>query len=454
MQKLSSSWRNGFFLILIAIAGCNVFNPSGEGDAGNSSEGQLAEGEAQFRSLNFKGAMEAYKKAIDKDSTNAMGYYGYAKSVMQYYQINAASMLAQVQGVTGAQKSIPFIGETDGQLTYYLQAGSKVRKALSALTLRDTLTQWFNYAQNPNAKSTLKDPLSAKRIAFIKNYLADAEAGKLGNYKANQFPLSDFSISYSKIIADYGFVELMYAMSHIRDLDGNDTIDSRDDLMKKLTFGLDPSKGLKIDNFKDIQADLISNDTTRQNLNQLIQNVSAGVNSASTVINLLGISLPGSSDSGSDTLSNKQLTDKVSGNVDSVIGSLGSAITFYQFGDGKDNDGDGCIDEEILDGKDNDGDGFTDEDARVINPPLPDNVDNDNSGTKDLFDTDEALDPSFLLLFTKHTDFITGPKYKDQAFRIRIQADSLKPGIVLSTHLKAELDSAKAQVGGCWNNYK
>ena len=35
-----------------------------------------------------------------------------------------------------------------------------------------------------------------------------------------------------------------------------------------------------------------------------------------------------------------------------------ATIGFYKVGDGIDNDGDGCVDEEILDGIDNDGDGL------------------------------------------------------------------------------------------------
>jgi hypothetical protein len=43
----------------------------------------------------------------------------------------------------------------------------------------------------------------------------------------------------------------------------------------------------------------------------------------------------------------------------------GKEASFYAVSDGKDNDGDGCVDEEVADGYDNDGDGLVDEDVRV-----------------------------------------------------------------------------------------
>jgi hypothetical protein len=152
--------------------------------------------------------------------------------------------------------------------------------------------------------------------------------------------------------------------------------------------------------------------------------------------------------SGSDTLSNGPLTGQVSQNVDSVIKSLGSAVTFYQFGDSLDNDGDGCIDEEILDGKDNDEDGFTDEDARI----LPDDgLDNDRKNGAE--DGAELPGLFFVLGYVSDAGFVKGPKYQDSQFRIRVQADSLTVRTSLTPKQQIMLDSAKTQIGGCWRNY-
>jgi hypothetical protein len=50
--------------------------------------------------------------------------------------------------------------------------------------------------------------------------------------------------------------------------------------------------------------------------------------------------------------------------VKKFLQDAGSTVVIYKVFDKEDNDGDGCIDEELLDGIDNDGDGRTDEDSR------------------------------------------------------------------------------------------
>ena len=118
--------------------------------------------------------------------------------------------------------------------------------------------------------------------------------------------------------------------AHLKDLDANDTIDSRDNLLNLITFNVGDG-GLKIDNLADIGTQL-NNEDNRKNMNNLIQNVSSGLNSAGNVIDLLGPILAQNGDtSGKDSAG---LQDKVSQNMKGVIDSMGSAITFYQFGDG------------------------------------------------------------------------------------------------------------------------
>jgi hypothetical protein len=132
-------------------------------------------------------------------------------------------------------------------------------------------------------------------------------------------------------------------------------------------------------------------------------------------------------------------------------------VTFYQFGDAKDNDGDGCVDEELLDGKDNDGDSFTDEDARIS--PL-DALDNDRNGRQDASDADEVpalLDPAAALPWTKASGYVKGPKYADKAAKTAAQKDSLSAKLIggrtLSAGEQAALGTLKTDIGGCWTNY-
>lgn len=447
----------------LVLAACNVYNPSGDGAGGASVDEKLADGENNFRSQNYIAAMASYSAAIDQDSTNSMAYYGYAKSAMRRYNVNASTLLTEVNKAQD-KSGVPFIGAAPDQITAYLQASSKARKALGELTNRDSLTRWYYYTIKPDSKEALKDPLFAKRVAFIKDYWTKAAlVGAKGMHTKAQFPLSDLKLGSDKVVADFGFIELIYAITHLRDLNGDNIIDSKDDLLKNLTFSAGGAGGLQVDNLKDIAADIATDSVKRNQVNALIQNVSSGLGSASKVLDLLGTSLTGQVPGAKDSLaSDPGLSQKVTQNMDSVIGSLGNAVTFYQFGDGKDNDGDGCIDEEILDGKDNDGDGFVDEDARLNNiAPYLDEVDNDHNGKgKQTFsnpDPDEALDGSTppALIYTTKPAWVIGAKYKDKATRIATQADSLdiRSPAELAGFYKDKLDAAKKNIGGCWNNY-
>jgi hypothetical protein len=211
-----------------------------------------------------------------------------------------------------------------------------------------------------------------------------------------------------------------------------------------------------VENLDSIVGQLQNDTASRDQLNNLIQNVSSGLGSASKVLDLLGSAVTGKVPGASDSLSSDPgLTEKVTENMDSVITSLGNAVTFYQFGDMKDNDGDGCIDEEVMDGKDNDGDSFTDEDARIVETDLADNDHNliiDDSFLK--LDPDEKL-VSGVLGYTSKSTFIKGTKYSDKATRLSVQADSLdrKSSTELKGFYKTKLDAAKKDIGGCWNNY-
>jgi L-rhamnose mutarotase len=446
MAKTITSRYAFWALMGFVIVSCNIFNPSGSGDGGGSTDAFLTEGENAFRDQDFAASMEAFESAIKADSTSALAYYGYAKATLRFYQLNASTILSEVDEAK-ANASIPFLDASDEKLTRYLQATSKVRRALSAMTNRDTLTRWWRYQEDTTSKAARKDAKMKQRIAFIRQFMVKGEQGDVGYYPAHRFPLSDGAIAYEKIVVDYGFIELLYALVHLRDLDQNDTIDSRDNLLTKLSFKSEG--GFKLDSLQNIATELQNDTVARQNFNNLIQNVQSGLGSASQVISLLAPNVGGTGDS----LSNTNLTDNVSQNVDSVITSLGSAVGFYQFGDSKDNDGDGCVDEEILDGKDNDGDGFLDEDARVVGNNFPDNVDNDHNGKKDLVDTDENLGTDHMLLFVSQSSFVKGSLYRDRDFKIRVQGDSLTLRTNLTISQKNLLDSAKSEIGGCWNQY-
>lgn len=143
---------------------------------------------------------------------------------------------------------------------------------------------------------------------------------------------------------------------------------------------------------------------------------------------------------------------------DSTTNTVEHSLLFYRLSDGIDNDGDGCIDEEILDGIDNDGDGLIDEDLRLV--PLGkdsdssvtfigvgmDSLDRDRNGEKE-----DAAERTLLangrLLFAKDFEKISASDSASLEIRRAIAQDTD------STDIRYPLEERKVLVGRCWNNY-
>ena len=132
------------------------------------------------------------------------------------------------------------------------------------------------------------------------------------------------------------------------------------------------------------------------------------------------------------------------------------SVSFYKLGDGIDNDGDGCVDEEILDGYDNDGDGYVDEDLRLV--PLEvtdtetivgvgvDSLDHDMNGLKE--------DKGERILLSNNRFYFA--KDFEQLDLDDTSMVNLRHAISLdtdSTHIQYSLKTRQLRIGRCWNNY-
>lgn len=486
-MKFGNWARFSAFAAILAVTGCNIFNPDGTGDPGAADQRSL--GEEYFRQGQFAKAMSAFEKAIAQDSTNSMAYYGYAKSAVFLYKLDRLGIFDDMQATVDDPTKFAFLQHDDAVLTLRLQAASKVRRVLSILTERDTLTRWWRYTYDSTSAEALADTNYAARKEQIKNYLLLQDLVPGSSRGRNKFPLTDFRMPYKNVIVDYTAFQLLYTITGLYDLDRNDTIDARDALMKKLQFG--SSGGFGIDSLSTIAGDLENDSAAAQNLNALISGMQSGLLSTSSLASLIA---PPSSENDSGGAS-----QQTGANIDSVIGSMGDAVLFYQFGDKLDNDGDGCVDEEILDEKDNDLDGYVDEDARVIPSNKPDGVDNDHDGRMDpvhpplpfpagndslgLEDTvGTGVDPvrPYVLGFVRaylvtagetnqtNNDLTTWVMIKKAApsealkARFEVQKDSLLTKVFTSgshagrlpDEYAAKLQNARATVGGCWRNLK
>ncbi len=479
------------FAAILFVAGCNLFNPSGEGDAGNLNP--RAEGEEYFRRGQYQKAMDAFQRAIKADSTNSMAYYGYAKSAVFHFKLDRIGVFDDLQATKDDPEQFAFLQHDDDLLTLRMQAASKVRRVLGLLTERDTLTRWWRYTLDSTSAEARADSSFAARRDFITEYLAaqDAILPRSSRHRS-RFPLTDFRMPYKDVIVDFTAFEMLYTITRLYDLDRNDTIDARDSLMKKLQFG--SKDGFGIGNLSAIAGDL-EDDTTgaaAEDLNTLIAGMQSGLVSTSSLAQLMAPS-GNKKDSGSSS-------EETSQNLDSVIASMGDAVLFYQFGDKLDNDGDGCVDEELLDELDNDFDGFVDEDARVIRNPSLEGVDNDHNGTGAFVNLVGTVDPGedtvgsavnpahpYVLGFVQayldtamqngqpeknlgDRNLTTWVKIKKGAspeqmkLRMDIQKDSLvtkliktgpNAGRLPNTGTNAtKLQNARNVIGGCWRNIK
>ena len=179
--------------IVFIITACNIFNPSGEGSAPESDEGQVLEGQVKLREQDWDGAMEAFAQAIEEDSTNSLAYYSYAKAVRFKYNLNGITLSQELTDTAGGK--IPFLKTEDAILSRYLQATVRLKPVLSKLAERDSLTRWKNYLDDP-IKARQRDKYAERRMEFIQEYLH-------GNgYQEGEFPLIDGLINFEKILPE------------------------------------------------------------------------------------------------------------------------------------------------------------------------------------------------------------------------------------------------------------
>lgn len=241
--------------------------------------------------------------------------------------------------------------------------------------------------------------------------------------------LSDRNVSYSNFSASYAILEFAYTILRFRKGSNSDVeLSLRDDGSVEIDASELYDKALADPLLASrFNADM---DTLGDDLKRLVQDI-----------------LPELSDILDDSTF-----------FDSTASTVEYSILFYRLGDTIDNDGDGCIDEEILDGIDNDGDGLIDEDLRLV--PLmkdsdarvsfigvgKDSLDHDRNGEKE--ETSErTLLKNGRLSFAKDFEKISASDSASLEIRKAIALDTD------STNIRYPLEARKALVGRCWNNY-
>lgn len=401
----------------LEFAGCNLFNPTGDVSIDDDdSKGLTYEGYLKIQDGEFSEAKKLFAKAIKADSSNSEAWFGMAKAVM-----NAEQNMNTFQLIKMASE----IKTLDAKKAEDLKANID-----SVLYYLDNLKNLEKENKSDNKVKTQQYAAGYSILQITRAALqlreASAQVENLFNVNPNgmSLELNDFSVDSLK--ENFRPVVATLDMAAIAMLE-------------------DPSSAAEV-----IQSYLPDSTMQYFEKDQYKELVSFA---ASTIVDI---------------------SDRTDSLEDNRLG------VFFSFANKIDDDGDGCVDEEILDGFDNDGDGEIDEDLRDshsivqetdINSELAigtvksinyvesyNKVDIDMNGKKFTDDPDEwefaisdakerAEKDNHLLRFAIDLSF------HGKNLQEKIKNKELIRQDTDINNIKYDLEKRKEMVGGCWVNY-
>jgi hypothetical protein len=310
---------------LLAVGACNIFNPSGTGDVTNTTaDDWIQSGQEDLRSLRFQDAYNAFSTALAIDSGKSLAWHGLAKATMGKDSFNLAKVVDiadTLSKVPDSKKLDVLLGLGDTGITRLYRPLMRVASIYERFHARDSAGKTdkkFGSNLILNELTTIRN----NRSYFL---LIDAnrdtviQKGELSGLKMMSMATGNLELSATKLIAQ---------------------------------GGLDTSTG-KLP------------DSTRDNINGILNNVTS-ITSDTNILNQLINSASGSVGATGASTGDSKATAEINAQAKSFIQKLGSSTSFFLINDSLDNDGDGCINEEMFgDSLDNDGDGLKDEDGRV-----------------------------------------------------------------------------------------
>ena len=312
MRKISQGkwmWSAAIALSL-GIVGCNLFHPTDSRDADNDDAAALTlEGYLEFQKANYDEARKFFNKAVRADSAYSEAWIGLAKAVL-----NTQKGLNVFELVSYSQKTVA----EDGTSTNKLLQMSDEEAQVIARGIDTVMT-------------------------ILNKFVARDTTGK-----------TDKKIRFNNIADSYTILQLTKAALRIRDIKTQLTsVISADNAGMMMNLNVLNDIG---DSLKPFLNDLAS----------AAEAIKAAPESASEIIKAY---LP---DSTLTDFTGEDYADLTVGLANSIIQLNDRAQNtdddrtdvFFKFGNIIDDDGDGCVDEEILDNYDNDGDGEIDEDVR------------------------------------------------------------------------------------------
>jgi len=322
-------WAWSLALAFAGLVGCNLFNPQGSSSSGDGdADALINEGDAAMRRRDFQGAWDAYSQVLAQDSSRSLAWHGLAKARVGLDALPITELIRKSQDLGSVQTgdSIPFMNETDSVKNRFYKPLLRLQGIISKFQRLDSLGRldgaWPSSRLNTDLLIAANLGLLFKLSDLNRDTIIDARDNLL---KGAFDSLGSGGIQPGAISAD----------SFLVGADGK--VDT--------TGAVDEQKVADFNNFLvGMDQDLAGNKALIEKMLPADTTVSTGT------------------DTGSATTSKEEVSQQVSKFLDET----GASISFWKMNDSTDNDGDGCIDEEVWgDKKDNDGDGLTDEDSRI-----------------------------------------------------------------------------------------
>lgn len=302
--------------ITLFIGGCNLFNPTESINIDSDDEKALTyEGYMQLQKNNYDEAEKYFKKALEADSTHSEAWYGLAKVLQSQQNINTFELLKYVN--VGSGVSVPFYDMDDETAQRYLQSIGIMTDFLQKFIYKDTTNQL------------------------------------------------DGVITYKDVSNSYMILQMASTMLGLRSAAGNlsacnksnPNINEECDLGKVLN-SLKGNVGETLDGFHEMFSTCSDKPESMTSVaDQYLQGFDLLSGKGQTLaVQTTCEALSTTTASGGDEKTKEK-------NLNIVIAQFG-------YSDATDDDGDGCVDEELYDGVDNDGDGEIDEDIRDKTNPI------------------------------------------------------------------------------------
>lgn len=310
MSKISQSKRMWSLVIALSVgmAGCNLFHPTESHDADSDDAAALTlDGYHEFQKSNYDSARRLFNRAIAADSGYSEAWVGLAKCVLNSQEgLNAFELVSYAQKADDKQQSNGFLEMQDHEAHLISKGIDSVLIYLNKFIARDTTgktDQKVRFRDIADSYAILLLTKAALRIRNVQTELTSVLSADSAGMKLNLNTLNDLGDSLKPFLQD------MAAAS--------EAIKAAPDASAEIIKAYLP-------------------DSTRQDIGDEFY-TDATIGLANTVI---------------------QLNDRAQ-----TVEEERTDV-FFVFGNGMDDDGDGCVDEEVVDNYDNDGDGEIDEDGR------------------------------------------------------------------------------------------